>query len=162
MGAQKVLEEKEAEKEEQSRLHDEQMQEVQEQKQHVKEQMQEVQEQKQSVQRKLVEGKIDLVKSGSIVWKCDIGNNDLREYDINIAILLERSYENKDTVEFTRGSHEYFIDWDLFSQVNKSTNVARKLKRHLFNAADVKSAVNSVETKLKKERKQRTAKREQE
>merc|ERR1712166_792797 len=141
---QKVLEDscalfakKQAEKEEQGRL--------------AGEHLQQLQEQKQSVQRKLVEGKIDLVKSGSIVWKCDIGNNDLREYDINIAILLERSYENKDTVEFTRGSHEYFIDWKRFSQgaqVNKSTNVARKLTRHLFTAADVKIAVNCVETKL--------------
>ena len=150
--------EKEAEKEEQSRVHDEHLQQLQEQKQ-------QVQEQKQSVQQKLVERQIDLVKSGSIVWKCDIGNNDLREYDTNIAILLERSYENKNTVEFTRGSHDYFIDWKRFSQgaqVNKSTNVARKLTRHLFTAADVKIAVNCVETKLCEERKQRTSKREQE
>merc|ERR1712166_1200765 len=138
MGAQKVLEEKEAEKEEQSRLHDEQMQEVQEQKQHVQEQKQQVQEQKQSVQRKRVEDKIDLVKSGSIVWKCDIDKGERCAYDTNIAILLERSYENKNTVEFTRGSHDYFIDWKLFSQVNKSTNVARKLTRHLCTEADVK------------------------
>merc|ERR1712166_1337298 len=150
--------EKEAEKEEQSRVHDEHLQQLQEQKQ-------QVQEQKQSVQQKLVERQIDLVKSGSIVWKCDIGNNDLREYDTNIAILLERSYENKNTVEFTRGSHDYFIDWKRFSQgaqVNKSTNVPRKLTRHLFTAADVKIAVSSAETKLKKERKQRTAKRKHE
>merc|ERR1712166_543092 len=80
---QKVLEdscalfaEKEAEKEEQSRL--------------AGEHLQQVQEQKQSVQQKLVERQIEFVKSGSIVWKCDIDKGERCAYDTNIAILLER------------------------------------------------------------------------
>jgi hypothetical protein len=107
-------------------------------------------EERKSISKKRVEERVELVKRGNIIWKCEYQPNKWADYGIDIAVLIEYGFDQKETTHFIRSGMSYRIDWANMMQVNVETNVCRKIKRDLFNAKDVETKVEEARKAEKK------------